>query len=445
MKKITAIFLALTLMIISVPVVNISAETVFSSSEIYFIKNVFSGKYLETSGDNNSQVYQNTFNASEKQQFRFKSVKSGGVAIAPIKNDAVRFDVSGASTKNGTSVKLYKQNMDHIDAQHFKIKENSDGTYRLVSELSESEKVLEIGGPSKTNGASLQLWDYVGTSNQKWEIIAKDQADVSDSIIPSKVSISTYGTYFNMDSTKISMNVANYNSMPIITTDEFRLDTWRDGEWQEYSSRQYTKFEGKPFEIGGKTSYNFIADLMNASAKPLIEGSYRIVKNFTVKNSALPSFEKAAYFTAYNGIYTFSSIFGSTQEKDNDSSFRKSYFKSSTVFDEIYYTDNSENSTSYSSSIKDEKEIEKMLEVVLDITGTDVTSSGWNGRRSSSNPYYSITFVNYDDDYEITIGLCGITDNIGYLSMRRDNRTVMRLAVKRSSYNTLLEYIKEAF
>ena len=434
MKKIAAILLSLAFTIMLIPTHKLSAQS-FSANETYFIKNVYSGKYLQATDGINTMLYQNTFTAAKDQQFKLKPSKSGGVAVIPVINDGFRFDVSGASTKNGTKVKLYKQNMKYINAQHFKIKQNQDGTYRFVSELSKQEKVLEIGGPSKKNGAKLQIWDYVGAKNQKWLIIPISQADAFDSPIPRNVHLDSYGSY-NMDSTNISMRITNDSSLPVITTDEFRLDTYRNGKWEEYSKRQYTKFDKKDRIIKAHDWASFDANLINASAKPLIEGQYRIVKTFRVKDSALPKFEVGAYFTAYNSMYTFTDEYY-YHELEDEPLLRKTYFNNSSSFHELKYM----NGNSIIKTTKDANDIEKALGIILDMHSKDIRTTSWDSRIDTAKPDYTLKFIynggDFDSAYNVEIGLCGTLGTNGYITMRKNGSLVKTIVVKEFKYNTI--------
>lgn len=150
---------------------SVSAKEIGDNLQ-YYLKNCYSGKYMQVEEDKMySGIVQSDFSGNENQIFKF--IRSGtGYEIEPVSALGMRLDIKNASSKNGTALQLYKINKQYSKAQTFKIIENKDGTYRIISNISSSEKAIEAAGPSKQNKAKVQIWDYKGLENQKWELIS---------------------------------------------------------------------------------------------------------------------------------------------------------------------------------------------------------------------------------------------------------------------------------
>ena len=148
-----------------------------SKNEIYYLKNVYSGKYMEVDGKISvSKIIQNEFTGSINQQFKisFSSQISAGkyYSIIPQINSDLKIDVVNAVSNNGTKIQAFKNNPSFSYAQQFMLVPNSDDTYRIIAQFSTpKEKAVEVAGPSIQNRAPVQLWDYVGAANQKWVLV----------------------------------------------------------------------------------------------------------------------------------------------------------------------------------------------------------------------------------------------------------------------------------
>jgi len=142
----------------------------------YTLKNVYSELYLSKNSNLLPFLHQSSSNiGSEPIQLQFKFFLFEGSEdednayyyIIPADNEQIVLDVNNAKNANGTKIKVFKRNDAYIQAQLFKFICNNDGSYRIVPKLSDN-KVIEVAGPSKNDGADIQLWDYIGADNQKW-------------------------------------------------------------------------------------------------------------------------------------------------------------------------------------------------------------------------------------------------------------------------------------
>lgn len=87
------------------------------------------GTYIQTYKGNNTTA-QNWI----IKKIEMKDKVIGGIEayeFIPVKNGNMRLDVSGANTKNGTKVQLYKSN--NSDAQRWYIRPTTDGFYNIIN------------------------------------------------------------------------------------------------------------------------------------------------------------------------------------------------------------------------------------------------------------------------------------------------------------------------
>lgn len=78
-------------------------------------------------------------------------------------------DVSGKKADNGTNIDLYQYNGG--DNQKFKFVQNSDGSYKIYTKVSEDASVIEIENGSFDYGANVQQWAMNGFNCQDWNLI----------------------------------------------------------------------------------------------------------------------------------------------------------------------------------------------------------------------------------------------------------------------------------
>lgn len=77
----------------------------------------------------------------------------------------LKVDVRGAGTANGTALQQYGENKSK--AQQFRFIDNGDGTYRILSALSNTE-VWDVSGGGTANGTKVRTWSWAKVSQQRW-------------------------------------------------------------------------------------------------------------------------------------------------------------------------------------------------------------------------------------------------------------------------------------
>ena len=140
-----------------------------TSNGIYFIRSVYSGKYIDVrnSGGVNTDVLQYSFNGGKNQQWQVKYHGGGVYSFIPQHNTALRLDVPNGLDSSGLNMQVYSFN--NAKAQLFRIYSNGDsyGSYRIMP-LCSSTRVLDIEGPSTADAAPIQIWTWSGSNQMRW-------------------------------------------------------------------------------------------------------------------------------------------------------------------------------------------------------------------------------------------------------------------------------------
>lgn len=145
------------------------------SEGTYYIKNVYSGKYLTVSNDyNTDNVVQYDFVGSPEQRWEIKKKSNGYYELStPLLSDffgmvgdtELSLAVANGSNANGTNIKIASSSAS--SAQRFSIISCGNNKYCIVPKCANS-RCLDVTGPSMDNNANIQLWTYDGVSQQQW-------------------------------------------------------------------------------------------------------------------------------------------------------------------------------------------------------------------------------------------------------------------------------------
>jgi len=149
---------------------NNNNNTSASSGDIYYIKNVNSGKYLDVangSADNNANVQQWSFNGQNAQKFKLVSAGNGYHYLYTGASGYTKVvDVSGKKTANGTNIIQYAYS--GAANQQFKVQQQSDGTYAILTGITGGKSGLDVYNWSTSDGGNVNQWEYWGGECQKW-------------------------------------------------------------------------------------------------------------------------------------------------------------------------------------------------------------------------------------------------------------------------------------
>ena len=151
----------------SVPASDLKEDTV------YYIQNVNSGLYLNAEGNtaaNQTNIQQSNTNTG------FKLVSAGNGYYYLVANvgdgNSYALDVNAKKTADGTNIELYSFNKG--DNQQFMLSKNSDGSYAILTKITNGASCIEVDGESKNNNANVQEYAYKASANQKWNFISAD-------------------------------------------------------------------------------------------------------------------------------------------------------------------------------------------------------------------------------------------------------------------------------
>lgn len=124
----------------------------------YTLRNVNSGLYIS---DKNGNAVQ-----SAVQNWTIKLTDDGAYSIRSA--DGKALTVENASSENGANVSLepYSGN----DSQKFTLKANRDGSYSLMSVVSDEKACVDVFEISTEDGSNLNQWEYWGGDGQKFII-----------------------------------------------------------------------------------------------------------------------------------------------------------------------------------------------------------------------------------------------------------------------------------
>ncbi len=225
-----------------------------SATGLTRIKDKDSGKYLSLNSSESRyspNVAQREYSASDSSQlWVVEDAGSGTVAIYASVNSDYCLDVSGASTADGTAVKLYQNN--GTDAQKWQLYSTSasveggktvdDGIY-TVSLKGSSDKVLDVDGGSTSNGANVQVWDSNGTAAQKFRFECGSDG---------------FYTITNLKSGKV-LDVSCGSVLPGTNVQQYSSNKTDAQKWAVYanSDGSYSlicKANGLALDVDGKTS-----------------------------------------------------------------------------------------------------------------------------------------------------------------------------------------------
>ena len=146
-----------------------STATGITSGELYYIRNVNSGKYLDVKNDG-INVVQHSFNKSAHQKWKITYESDGFYSLSPVGSPSNVLDLSNGFASNGNPLWSYKKwasNTVESNAQRFAISKVGTNAYKIASKK-DTSKVVEVQSASTAENAIVQLWNYVGQTQQQW-------------------------------------------------------------------------------------------------------------------------------------------------------------------------------------------------------------------------------------------------------------------------------------
>lgn len=145
----------------------------------FYIKNAYSGRYLDVSGgvkSNGTNIQQYEYNGTASQQWNMRYNGDGTITLFSALGNNFVMDISGGLNVNGTNVQIYEYN--GSDAQKFKVLGRNNGTMLFPVKVSNFEKTIEVKNSNCKNEGNVELNTRNSSWNQEWilEPVAHDWA-----------------------------------------------------------------------------------------------------------------------------------------------------------------------------------------------------------------------------------------------------------------------------
>ena len=136
----------------------------------FYIKNKRSGLYLTAESTTTaSNVYQSNFTGSANQQWILSSIGDDYYQIR-LRSSALSLEVNNSTNTNGTDIRL--NTYSGSDSQQWKFTRNWNGTYQILSKLSNNTKGIVVYNASNADGAHCILYTHNVnfTYNDDWTL-----------------------------------------------------------------------------------------------------------------------------------------------------------------------------------------------------------------------------------------------------------------------------------
>ena len=149
-----------------------------------YLRNKTSGKYLDVLAGldiNNADVGQWDYYSGNNQRWKFINSGSNHFKLQPCHSqNNMMLDIRGNSTQNGADIQIY-QNGDYL-SEDFAFDPQPDGSYQILSALTNDTKCLTNYGGSSANGTFIDLRDVEFSSgksynDQCWYLEPPSQGD----------------------------------------------------------------------------------------------------------------------------------------------------------------------------------------------------------------------------------------------------------------------------
>lgn len=141
------------------------SETQTGIQGLYKIKNVRSGLYLGIDGNGSGSLLIQTKTA---QIWDIIPVGDDYVQLSPISLFGMVIDIPGASKDDGVKLQIWGNTNDKH--QHFYLQQNADGSYAILTKITNKTKGLDVTSKSREEGAHVIQYTYNNEDNQKWKL-----------------------------------------------------------------------------------------------------------------------------------------------------------------------------------------------------------------------------------------------------------------------------------
>ncbi len=139
----------------------------------FFIKNMFTGQYLDVSGGvakNGTNVQQYKYNGTDSQKWYMKYNNDGTFTFfSRVGKTSVyeyALDISNGSTANYANVQIWRNN--GTDSQKFIVKPSNFSTFVIFTKITNGTKAVVVNGPTCNQGGNVDQYTYQGHVNEAW-------------------------------------------------------------------------------------------------------------------------------------------------------------------------------------------------------------------------------------------------------------------------------------
>ncbi len=246
----------------------------FTNGSTFRFKNANSGLYMQVEGASakNGANVQQWGSSSDTIHDIWKLIDAGDgyyyIASAVGDGGTFMLDVAEKKTANGTNIDIYNYNGG--TNQQFMIAENSDGTYKILTRISNCASAVEIADASKESGANVQQWEINNASCQNWILEA----------------VANPGT--KMD-TSVVYEFKNLNSGMLMEIEGGKMEA--DANVQQWSSNGYDCQKWILQEFAGGGNYYYIRSLADSNyvlkANGTDNGGNISIAEYSTKDSSM--------------------------------------------------------------------------------------------------------------------------------------------------------------
>ena len=254
-----------------------------TSGALYYIRNVNSGKYLDVK-NGSRDVVQHSLDGGAHQKWKVLYESDGFYSFSPVGSANNVLDLANGSASNGNPLWSYKKwasNTVESNAQRFVISQVGTNRYKIASKK-DTNKVVEVRSASTAEDATVQLWDYVGQTQQQWVFERVKTATCSREV----TSIPADDSY----DTAVRNSANRYGQMP---TDEYLLK--RTSLMAAIATaKQAAQTVAPTYPVASSMLLHFLDDTGT---------TYTLPSDF-IKNSSDINAKREEVFNALNGAYS---------------------------------------------------------------------------------------------------------------------------------------------
>lgn len=170
----------------------------FEDGSLFRFKNANSGLYMQVEGavaKNGTNIQQwGTSGNSIHDVWKLINAGDGYYFIASAINDEYTYmlDVEAKKPDNGTNIDIYQSNGGAN--QQFKFTKNADGSYKILTKISNDKSAVEVAWGSVESGANVQQWELNGEICQNWILEPVSSESLTTTTVTTTSTISTTTT-----------------------------------------------------------------------------------------------------------------------------------------------------------------------------------------------------------------------------------------------------------